>query len=243
MGIRDLLQGLLGKPAELAELRDALAALPAPGRTEMPEVERRAVGVEYRRRHAEFVSTDARLKVETEEASRAVELAQANVSRLAEETSVSACSWTAWRDATGRRAWEMRPALVDQLIALVREEASHLRADGIGLPAAALKGWSPWNYSGPAAVGELLDPRSRLEDLPHGVTNAESVDARRAALRALAETIETWTCCGAYATKDDLQGLFDKAYRSLPKVESLREVLKRDPRGAQYITALPSATV
>jgi hypothetical protein len=126
-------------------------------------------------------------------------------------------------------------------MALARQEAMDLRAGRIDIPAAALKGWIPWNYSGPAAIGELVDPKSRLEDLPQTVSNTASVDARRLALRELAETVEAWTCRSAYATTEELQALFDTAYRALPTVESLSELLKLHPRGAQYLDKLPPA--
>jgi hypothetical protein len=114
-----------------------------------------------------------------------------------------------------------------------------LRAQHFTVPAAPFSATAALLYRGPGAVGELVDPASRLDDMPCGFTNTPSVQARQAALRSLAESVEAWVCRGLFATDEQLQAMYDKAYRALPKVEPLRAVLMRHPRGARYADALP----
>src|SRR5262245_47562045 len=132
ISFNDILEALsLAKPAELREVRETLAAAPepapAPGRAAMDAEERRALRAEYEQGQA---GSNARY-----------EAAQAGVERIEreraalEERALAACQgqfdadaarseWVRqWREGGGRRLWESRPALVDELIARLRAEA------------------------------------------------------------------------------------------------------------------------
>jgi hypothetical protein len=238
MAIEDLLQDLLGNPADLKSLRDALASLPPAGRPErvvMSEEARRAHGEDYMRRHAAFTGGAARIKADLLRAEAALREAEKRLQALADEEGAARSSWVSWRDSQEQIAWEQRPPLVDELIARTVEERLSLghRIERHDIPPPdPLKGATPVAYNGPGAVGEIVDPYATSPiRFIRTVSNAESITARVKALWGLAEDIESWTRRGTYSTVADLQRLFDAAYKALPAIEPIAAVLKRDIHG------------
>lgn len=114
------------------------------------------------------------------------------------------------RDATWARMWAERSPLVDVLISQVREEAFMLPTEEASLPGKKM----------PATFADMQRK---------AVSNADSAQARRVALRELGEEIEKRTKRGLYGDDTDLRAWFDAAYRALPRVKPLRDVM-RDAR-------------
>ena len=158
MAIRDLLKDLLGRPGELAELRDALAALPAPpppGRSVMGTEERKRCGahlLELIERHDRRKHELERALAEGLEKHRALE---ARLDELRGEMADLSNSYCAERDGLTSRLWSERPACVDEILDALEEEAvgvltntssAEVPADGTSFPptvrASSARSWT-----------------------------------------------------------------------------------------------------
>jgi hypothetical protein len=238
MAAKDFLHDLLGNPADLNSLRDALASLPVAGtpvRVVMSDDARRAHGEDYVRRHAAFMAGSARVKADLEKAEAVLREAEKKLGALADEQAAETSSWVSWRDSQEQIAWDQRPELVDALIARTVEERLSLgrRIERHDIPPPdPFKGATTLAYNGPGAVGEIVDPYA-ASPLPffRTVSNVASVTARVRALWGLGEDLESWTRRGSYSTEQELQRLFDAAYRALPGIEPIASLLKRDTHG------------
>lgn len=239
MAIKEAIQGfvreLLNKPEDLAALRDALSALPAPpapGRAVMDAAERKALGQELASSY-DAVVTRGRAAADAKRAELEGQLAKARAAlvELSNEQDRATYAYTDRRDLVMARLWAERPAEVDELIAAVEAEARELRPGTYNLaPAPPDPGSNVLLGNHPKAVGTLMsdvhpDIGSRQ------INNSESVERRRAALFALAEQLREWTRKGAYGSVGELREMYAKAHAALPAVEPLRDVMARDPRG------------
>jgi hypothetical protein len=241
MGLREAAKGILaeliGKPEELAELRDALKALPPPpppGRPVMSADERRALGAELAQRYdLVVVQGGEQARRETAEAQARLSQAQADLARIAEVHSEKCSQYVAWRDVVLARLWAERPDKVDKLLERAEGEARALCADVHVLP--------PYVQivSDARGAGEIISNGLNEADMARPVTNSASIESRRKGLFALAHEVREWTCKGMFASGNELQEMFDHAYRALPSVEPLADVMRRDIRGRRFVAPTP----
>jgi hypothetical protein len=85
--------------------------------------------------------------------------------------------------------------------------------------------------AGRSTPGEILSDDVNLSAMPRCVSNAASMNARRAGLARLMEQIGDWCRRGEFTDEVSLRAKFVAAHDALPKAESLRDVLDRDARG------------
>lgn len=238
--VKDFVRELLGKPHELAELRDALQAVPAvapPARPEMDPEQYAALAREQKARITAFGTSRERLTAETEAAEAAARKAGEAVDRSRAQFDRLVLDFTQSRDEVAKRLLDGCPAVVKARAEQCRREAAGLTTESFFLPV-EVGGGHIWG--GPSTVGEIANDSigAAMAALPRNVSNSESVSARRKALYALAELILDWAWQGAFGTVEEFERLFKGAYASLPKVEPLRDVLKRDIRGRHFVNSL-----
>lgn len=242
MAIRETIQTfvreLLTKPDDLSALRDALAALPAPpappapARPEMDAQERKALGQELA---ADFKSVvvegAAAFDTKRGELEGRIKVAQDGLHALTNERDQVLWRYADRRDPAMARLWAERPAEVDELISQTEREARELRCDVHNLtPAGPPRGSNVLLGNHPGAVGMLMSD-VHADIFPRQINNSESVERRRAALVGLAEQVREWTRKGIFGTVAELREMYATAYSALPKVEPLRDIMARDPRG------------
>lgn len=223
-----------GDPEGLAELaglvREELhkQAQPKP-RTEMDPAERLALCTESSNRKAAHAATNEKLNGEASATEKEQEAMRKKLQRLREALTDNDRAYCAWRDPVMARLWAERPELADELVARTDTEARSLRNDHYVLPPRV-------EIVGPRGKGELVSAgESGVGNMARMITNSETVEARRKALFALADSVRQWTTCGKFGTTAELQRLFDDAYAALPKVEALHDVLRRDVRGHEVL--------
>lgn len=145
------------------------------------------------------------------------------------------------RDQAKRRAWEMRSPLVDRLRAQALEEAGSLAPQALRIPGEDQRAEAMRRGMG-GGVGIMITDAvvQEMHDRYDArvVSNAASVNARAAALRALASGCEMLT--QLLRDDDDLERWYGEEYARLPRVEPIREVLLRDPRGKLFAGRFPA---
>lgn len=234
LGLKDLFAK--AKPAELRELRDALASLPPPEREVIEPDERRRVGAEIEARRQSYAAAHGswRAAVQAAEERRDKAIEECNQLYGNEPWSHD---YAVFRDSEGARLWAGRPPLVDELIARCRSEATAkptlLAVPGCN-PNIAYRAGRAY-----AIVRGHEEPDESDFTGPLPVGNHDSVYARAVALRELAEQLERWTRYGTYATEADLTRQFNEAYAKLPVAEDVLDVVRRlaenDPRCRAYL--------
>lgn len=229
--VKSFVRDLLGKPAELAELRDVMAALPPPpSRPVMDDAERVALGKvlaeDYEATMVAGSTTYERARIQ---AAARLHEAQRALEQLVEERAATVAGYTARRDPRLQRLWAERLPEVDELLSALEEEARELRVEHFELPPDERRINLLGNPANPRVVGEIVPMDRGGPTMFEGrsATNAQSVEARRRGLRALGESIRVATERGAYGSVQELLTLHARGYRELPAVETVAQLAAR----------------
>jgi len=192
---------------------------------EMGAAERKALGARLATDYERVMLRD-RAKYDASRAELEAKIRAAEDARelLDSARAVAVSDYALERDAITDRLWRERLPLVDELLARIDGEARDLRPEThtrLPQPNPADNALLNW----PGRTGALVrEGEADPELVPRVTTNGPHVEARRRALHALAEELREATSRGRYATEAELRALFDREYRRLPAVPSLREL-------------------
>jgi hypothetical protein len=224
------------KPEEKRALLDVAAASVTPdGRVVMSPEERKALQEENAFDFAKTYTDRESVSAEIEAEHRKITEAQNRLLTLHAKMADDA-GYIVRRNARWARQQAGRDPLVDVLDRRCTDEANALWPPQTILLAAEAEGPEHLPFS---AGGEMFTEASRFRSARRQertpISNIESVKARQAGLRALAETVRQWGERGEYFDGADLEKKFRTAYDALPKVESLRAVGERIAKADQWV--------